>query len=384
MRIGIVTGEYPPMQGGVGAYTKILAHELARQGQHVALFCSQNTNQDDLPMTKTVRHWNMHSLRKIGQWAKHERLDVLNLQFQTAAFQMSPWIHFLPNTVRDIPIVTTFHDLRFPYLFPKAGKLRNWIVMHLARASSGIIVTNHEDAASIQHLPNTALIPIGSNIPLAAASDFDAQVWRTRAGAAPNDFLVAFFGFINRSKGLDILLNSLSALRREEVPMRLLLIGDATGSSDPTNHAYAAEIEQRMDRLALKAYIHRTGFVDEPSVSAYLRASDVVALPFLDGASYRRGTLMAAIQHGSPIVTTTPKVEISNFVNGENMLLVPPNDEVALAYAIRRLHNNAQLRQRIQAGACELAARFDWSQIASDTLTFFERVMMQSRTGAPV
>jgi N-acetylglucosaminyl-diphospho-decaprenol L-rhamnosyltransferase len=29
MRIGIITGEYPPMQGGVGAYSQILAHTLS-------------------------------------------------------------------------------------------------------------------------------------------------------------------------------------------------------------------------------------------------------------------------------------------------------------------------------------------------------------------
>ncbi len=32
MRIGIVTGEYPPMQGGIGAYAQILAKEMLGDG----------------------------------------------------------------------------------------------------------------------------------------------------------------------------------------------------------------------------------------------------------------------------------------------------------------------------------------------------------------
>lgn len=366
------------MQGGVGAFTQILAHELVRQGHRVSLFCGQSAHSADLPIV-TTRRWNLTSLRQIAHWAHTQRLDLLNLQFQTAAYQMSPWIHFLPHLVRDIPLVTTFHDLRFPYLFPKAGKLRNWIVMHLARQSAGIIVTNHEDAAAIQHLPNHALIPIGSNITV-NSDNFDAQMWRTRAGAQPDDFLVAFFGFINRSKGIDVLLNSLTTLRREYVPVRLLLIGEPAGSSDPTNQGYAAEINQRIQSLGLASAVHRTGFIDEASVSAYLRASDAVALPFLDGSSYRRGTLMAAIHHGTAIVTTTPQVEIPAFIHNENMLLVPPHDEVALAYALRHLYTNPHLRERLQNGAHQLAANFDWTHITTDTLAFFHRV---TQTGAP-
>jgi hypothetical protein len=35
MRIGFITGEYPPMQGGVGAFTRELAREMVRQGHDV-------------------------------------------------------------------------------------------------------------------------------------------------------------------------------------------------------------------------------------------------------------------------------------------------------------------------------------------------------------
>lgn len=374
LRIGIVTGEYPPMQGGVGAYTQILARELVRQGHEVFLFTSDQSHSDDLPIVNTVQRWGIASLRTIAQWAHAQRLDVLNLQFQTAAFGMSPFIHFLPNIIRDIPVVTTFHDLRHPYLFPKAGKLRDWIVMHLARQSAGVIVTNHEDLLHVKHLPHHTLIPVGSNI-LDTLPNFDAQMWRAKAGAQPDDFLIAYFGFINRSKGVDTLLESLSQLRHNNIPARLLIIGDAAGSSDPTNRSYAAEIEERINTLGLKPYIHRTGFVDDESVGAFLKASDVVALPFLDGASYRRGSLMAAIHYGCAIVTTTPQVSIPTFVDGENMLMVSPSDVATLTEKLHRLYADTALRVYLQSGAHRLTTCFDWSSITRDTINFFERAL---------
>lgn len=378
MRIGIVTGEYPPMQGGVGAYTQILARELVRQGEQVFLFSSVRAQSDDLPLVNRVQRWGISSLRSLADWAQTERLDIVNMQFQTAAYRMSPWIHFLPDFLRSVPVVTTFHDLRYPYLFPKAGRLRGWIVMRLARRSAGVIVTNHEDLARVQNLPFHALIPIGSNI-LETLSNFNAQRWREKINVEPDDFLLAYFGFLNRSKGAKVLLDSLAALRRENIPAHLVMIGDSAGSSDPTNRVYAAEIETQVSSLNLTPYVHRTGFVDEQAVGAYLKASDVVVLPFLDGASYRRGSLMAAVRYGCAIVTTTPTINIPTFKHENNLLLVPPNDTRALTSALRRLYQEPELRSRLQAGTAQLSACFDWSQIASDTIQFFSRV-----TGVPV
>jgi hypothetical protein len=70
----------------------------------------------------------------------------------------------------------TFHDLRVPYLFPKAGPLRRWIVYHLARSAEGVIATNDEDFHRLltEARPRRlALIPIGSNIPCAPPPGYD-------------------------------------------------------------------------------------------------------------------------------------------------------------------------------------------------------------------
>lgn len=375
MRIGIVTGEYPPLQGGVGAYTRILARTLTDQGQTMFVLSSTRTEESDarIALSAAIETWGIGSLNAVSRWAAQNRLDIVTVQYQTAAYGMSPWIHFMPDAVRRVPVVTTFHDLRFPYLFPKAGRLRDWIVMHLARASDGVIATNHEDLQRLKHLPNAALIPIGSNILQPLPADFDPRMWRQRAGAGDGDFLLAFFGLVNRSKGLDLALEALARLRADGCSVRLVIIGGETGSSDPTNTAYQQEIRQQIERLDLPEYIHTTGFVDETTVAQYLTASDAVVLPFRDGASYRRGSLMAALQYGCAVVTTQPGVAIPAFVDGDNMLLVPP-DAAALTDAVQRLYHSPALRSQLKIGAKHLAARFEWTQIARDTISLFERI----------
>lgn len=372
MRIGLITGEYPPMQGGVGAYTRVLAHTLLEQGHDVHVLTDVRAADDRLTMTNTVQQWHISILSEINRWVNTGRFDVVNLQYQTAAYGMSPWVHFIPSLIRSVPVVTTFHDLRYPYLFPKAGKLRDWIVMHLARTSRGVIATNPEDANRLKFHPHAALIPIGSNITEALPPDADLSQFREYVGAKPGDFLIAYFGFINRSKGIDVLLNCLAALRAENIPAKLVLIGGRTGASDPTNIAYANEIDTLIETLKLSDVVMWTGFVGDIEVAGLLSASDAVTLPFLDGASYRRGSLMAAIDQGCPIVTTTPQVIVEAFCDGENMVFATPGDSASLTAALRRLYYSPDLRQQLREGTRLLAQRFTWPQIAQETVEFFK------------
>ncbi|MCA0452805.1 MAG: glycosyltransferase family 4 protein [Chloroflexi bacterium] len=376
MRIGIVTGEYPPMQGGIGAYSHILAQHLTAQGAEVFIFSSAqaHTTDEHIPVENTLSQWNFGSLQAINRWTREKSIDILNLQFQTAAFGMSPWIHFLPHFTT-VPVVTTFHDLRFPYLFPKAGKLRDWIVMHLAQQSAGIIVTNQEDEQRLAHIQLKVLIPIGSNIQHTLPDHFDAESWRAKAGAKPDDYLIGYFGLFNQTKGLETLLSSIASLSRQNIPVRLVMIGGGLGSSDPTNASYLNNLKTQIQQLGIEILIHWTGYLEnEAEVGAYLAASDVIALPFTDGASYRRGSLMAAIQYGCPIITTRPSMTIPNFRDGENMLLVAPSDKSALSDALLKLWRAPELRKQLQQGARQLRQDFDWSHISRATLEFFEHL----------
>ncbi len=375
MRIGIVTGEYPPMEGGVGAYSAILAERLTQQGHQVYVLSSTaaHASHPKITVDASIHRWSPGALQMIRQWARTNHLDVISLQFQTAAYQMSPYVHFLPETVHPIPLVTTFHDLRVPYLFPKAGKLRNWIVMRLARASDGVITTNHEDLEQVTHLPCTAMIPIGSNILPILPDTFDREAHRERLGISAGEFVIGFFGLINRSKGVETLLETAAILRADAVPVRVLFIGGTAGSSDPTNLSYIAEINSRIDRLDLENIVIRTGYIDEVQVAAALRSVDGIAFPFRDGVSYRRGSLMAALQYGCAIITTPPVVPNPDLVDGENMLFHPVEDARGLAAHCRRLYHDADLQAKLSAGALVLARRFEWDTIARETAAFLQK-----------
>ncbi|MGB7338145.1 MAG: glycosyltransferase family 4 protein [Phototrophicaceae bacterium] len=372
MRIGLITGEYPPLQGGVSSHVAMLAHYLTHRGHQVFVFSNNRAEQqqDDIPLMNTISKWNYQTNRLVQDWVETHNLDIVNLHFQTAAYDMSPWVHFMPHNV-SVPFVTTFHDLRFPYLFPKAGRLRDWIVMHLARASSGIIITNHEDLQSVKHL-QSQMIPIGSSIE--RAIDVDSAAIRQKLGLQADDFLLAHFGFINHSKGIDTLLHAIASLNDPSI--KLLMIGGRTGTADPTNATYADTVDALMKDLGLIDQVLWTGFVSNNEVGMYLQTADTVVLPFRDGASFRRSSLMAAIEQYCPIITTTPIVPIPEFTL-DVMLLVEPENVTQLATAIETLHYEPEKRDALQQNVQKLRQRFDWHTITSDTVQLFQTILEQ-------
>jgi glycosyltransferase involved in cell wall biosynthesis len=250
----------------------------------------------------------------------------------------------------------------------------------LARNSTGVIATNHEDAARLNYHRHHALIPIGSSVQVDLPPDYDRSTWRARLGIPDDAFVVAHFGFINHSKGVDTLIDALALLKSTPRPIHLLMIGGRTGSSDPTNAAYAQTIDARIEAAGLAAQVHWTGFVDDRAASGHFAASDVVALPFRDGASYRRSSVMAAIQHGCAIVTTRPTVHIPAFVSGQNMLIVAPGNAPALAAALQIAGKSPALIDQLRAGALTLRQQFAWDHIARDNAEFFQKVVDDSQT----
>lgn len=385
MRILLVSGEYPPQQGGVGDYTREMSRAFSTQGHEVSVLTSAErigASAIGVPASwrvlREVQGWGWRCWRDILSALRRVEPDVVDIQYQAAAYDMRiPAINLLPwrlgRTKDAPPLVVTFHDLKPPYLLPKAGPLRPWAVRELAQRCAAAVVTNAEDWAAAQQWSFVGrdrpsplhLIPIGSNIPVAPPEDYDRSAWRAAHGYDSTHFVWAYFGFLNATKGGETLVRALS---QSPEGHRLLMIGGRVGSSDPTNQAYAARVAGLIDDLGAAERVQWTGYMPAEQVSAALLSVDAVVLPYRDGISFRRGSLHAALAHGCAVVSTRPQVPIAELQDGDNVLLVAPDDPAALCGAAQRLRRDAALRRRIGEGARTLAEQFTWEHIARRTV----------------
>lgn len=404
LRVGMVTAEYPPMHGGVGDYTAILSQHLALLGAKVVVITggidpspsNRQVVQEGPEIVRAIARWDFRILRQVPALARRLELDLVHIQYQAGAYALHPAVHLLPLALRlagrpsRLPaVVTTFHDLRVPYLFPKAGPLRQAANRVLLHWSDAAIFTDREDLLRAGPGQGRHWVPIGSNIAPCPPPGFDRNATRASLGADEGTLLIGYFGFLNSSKGVPVLLEAVRRLVDDGRRAVLLLVGGEAGDSDPTDRAEGQAVGRRIAELALERVVRRTGYLDAPRVAAHLLACDLCVLPFLDGASLRRGTLMAALAHGLPVVSTRrpgyrPDPDSPwELRDGENILLADPGDPASLARAILQVADSPHLRHRLAHGALELSAHLTWPKIAEATWEVYRQTAIRWPPSSP-
>ena len=400
LNLTLLSAEFPPQPGGVGDYTACLAAALQAAGTGQLKVLTGQTTQGEFSflVEQFSGGWGWSMLPHVAARFKGQTRQVLNIQYQTGAYRMHPAINFLPLYLRlklgasRPKVVTTFHDLLVPYLFPKAEPLRTWVNRLLLKTSDLAIVTNPADYRQALdwnvNQSRLRLVPIGSNIePVPGFTNaLERAVFRRELGLTDSDFAIGYFGLANRSKGIDTLLLALAELRQvdKEQAYKLLIIGGETGQTDPTNQVYAQELIALIEKLGLSEAVIRTGHRTAAETSRLFYALEAVSLPFKDGASFRRGSLLAPLAHGLPVVTTFPQPEpaqhfpenevFPQLLDGQNILLVRPNAPAELAGALRKLRQDPELREHLKTGGLELARRFSWPTIARRSLDLYREL----------
>lgn len=346
MNVLFISGEYPPDVGGVGDYTDRLRGALSEVGVVSSVLTRGQ-----------VRRWDARALAWLLRRAPPD--GIVHIQYQPAAFDLLGDVCLMPLLLHvsrpRVRVLTTFHDTRQPYLFPRAGPLRWQAVRLLARTSQAVLAADERDLHAVGR--TRFQVPIGSNVDCQPPPDYDREVFRTRLGL--DDLAVAFFGLLNASKGLDLLLDTFEQVRRQRPRARLLVLGGSVGASDPTDRQTAARVAERMHALGALT----PGYLEPASLSAHLLAADVALLPYVDGASPRRGSLLACAAHGLPIVSTQP---VSHAVT-DAVVAVPADAQSLCAAVLRAASDSTALR----AGAAELTRRSSWRSIAERHLEIY-------------
>ena len=383
----MVSGEFPPQHGGLGDYTNLLCQHLAALGVEVGVVTSKAAGEmargKGFPVAPAVARWDFFCWPELGKRIRTMNANVIHVQYQTAAYGLHPAINLLPLALRmahnPAKVVFTFHDLEEPYKPWLRGPVRHMAMRAGEQKVDAFVATNGADfqqLASSRPGPAWAryhLIPIGANVPNHPPRRYTRDAQRKKLGAGARTLLLSHFGLLNQSKGLQDLLVAMKLLIEQGRDVRLVLVGGTTGSSDPTNVAFAEHIQAEVQRLGLGGRVIETGFLAPEDVSAHLLACDVCVLPYRDGASFRRGSLMAALEHGLCLLTTRPAEP--DLVDSQNARLADPANPVNLARTIDELAQDEVTRRRLGLEAAKLAQRFGWPAIAEKHLSLYLEVL---------
>lgn len=221
-----------------------------------------------------------------------------------------------------------------------------------------MIAVEKIDPSRIEVLPN--------GIPPTQAGD--TTPLREELGLERNALVVACVG-ARPEKRVDILLRALPLLADVDPTFRLLVVGESTVERALRDLAAELGVEDLVSFLGYRG--------DVPSL---LQLADIGVI-----SSDREGSPLAVLEYmaaGCAIVATGVG-GIPNMVeDGEEALLVEPNDPEALARALQRVLDDPQLRTRLSQAARKRQLRdFSLDEVVARTADLYETCFAAARTG---
>jgi len=140
-------------------------------------------------------------------------------------------------------------------------------------------------------------------------------------------------------------------------------------------HEGNESLREEINKLEFPERVHFAGFrKDAPAIMA---ASDVCALPVLDGEGLSRAVI-EAMAYSVPAIVTPVGGNTELIVDGECGLVVPVGDVEALAAAIEVLHDDPDMRRQYgQAARARIAVRFTNEETVARTLALYREVLAE-------
>jgi len=370
-RILMVSGSAPPVRDGVGDCTDRLICELARQRPDWAWywlcrrprwFHAPVVRRDGFTLLRPSHTWSPRGVRLVRAVARGLRPDLVHVQEQIHSFFETDAACRVADvaTAAGVPLVTTLHEYH-----TELASVR--FTSELVRRSAAVIANDPRNAerclAETGRAPNQRWWSGGTVRPLDPGS---------RPATVPGRFTT--FGFISGLKSLGVVGEALRSVRAGSPEVHWKIIGPFHPESDPGHAALAQS-------LGTDGVEFTGGIANDLPLRRLIAESEVMLLPYADGASERRTTLHVAWAFGLPVLTTPPPTANDAVIDGVNCLLVREPTAEAWAAAIRRVRSDPELSDRLRRGSLAAADRFSWARLAGLHLGLYESLLGSSGRG---
>lgn len=355
MRVAIVSGIWPPDSGGPASHAPALADFLAARGHGVEVVTTADAppaarSYPVLWVPRRIPPGLRHARCVLAVRSSAARADVVyatSMIRRAALGSRTAGRPLVVKLVSDEVFERARRSGRFDGTldgFQRVGGLRNRFLRatrtaalrgaaHVFSPSAylrDVALGWGLDPRRIEVLPNPApdVPPLPSRDALRAELGLEGDV-------------LAFAGRLGPQKGLDVALEALAA-----VPGVTLAIAGGGPDRWP--------LERRADELGLGGRVRFLGPLPRDEVLRIFRAADASLLP----STWENfpHTVAESLAVGTPVIATSVGGVPEAVRNGENGLLVPPGDAVALAAAVRRFFGEEAVRHALRAAAAPSVA----------------------------
>lgn len=370
MNMLFISGSFPNQKSGIGDSADRLFSEFNKKVCTKLMTSNEKKindyiNQCNYNDVIYMDSWNLKfaSLRKISRILKEYNIDVVHIEYPGDAYGRGMFINFLPFYIRctnmlkrkKVKVFLRLHE------FTKARLLRRIVIIPMIMFSNKIYVPALNDWGVLRRIFGKKINKtlIGSNI----------NVVNICKEEVDNKINLAYFGFVYHNKGIEVLLNIFNKIKQndKENKFKFTIIGEVSDKEDNHFRKYHIRVLKMIRDLKLEDKIRITGYLSNKDVSKELKKVDIAILPFDDGLSLRRGSFLAFLEHGIPIVTTYGDEECLNlFKEVEGIYMGKSSDE--LINKILSWSNDKNNLLKMGRENAEISRKFSWDGIATELI----------------
>jgi glycosyltransferase involved in cell wall biosynthesis len=334
-KVVLITGSYPPDTCGVGDYTACLVNSLQKCGTDVEVLHTHK--------------WHLSCLNQIIKHLNSLKPDIVHIQYPTVSYgnSLTPQMLSLFK-----PMVITIHEVS------QAHILRRLSLYFFSIQTEHLIFTNQFELTYAKRWAPwisscASVIPIGSSIPEGTHA-FERDI---------KDII--YFGLIGPKKGLDDVLKLAALIKKENLNLRVRIVG----LPNPKRPDYLEYLYKETSNLPVSWEIG----LQEKDVSQLLSRAQIAYVPFPDGASERRSSLMALLINGVATITTYGKHTPENF---KKAVAFAQSPEDALAI-IKKLTTDTQERETLSTNGKRCAESYSWDNIAQKHIQIYKNIFLE-------
>jgi glycosyltransferase involved in cell wall biosynthesis len=355
MRVGlIIYGGLDSVSGGY-LYDRKLVEYLRRQGLQAEII--------SLPWRTYGVHLSHNFSRALLGRLRRASLDLL-LQDELN----HPSLFWLNRQLRKqvrYPILAIVHHLRCSEARPAwQNRIYRWLEQRYLTTVDGFIFNSQTTRSSVEELVGPALRAIVA-YPGRSQMQFDltpAQI--ARRARQPGPLRLLFVGNLIPRKGLHVLLQGLSTLRKDG--WHLEVVGSL--EMEP---AYVRRIRHQMESMGLADQVTLSGFLPDTELATRLAGSHLLTVP----SSYEGfGTVyLEGMGAGLPAIASTAGAAHEIIDHGHNGFLVPPAAPAPLAQHVGALIEDRERLIQMSLAAIERFGSFPtWSQSSERIFQFLQ------------
>jgi len=395
MKIALVCpASLPATQfGGIMFLCVDIAREVVKKGHNATIFTTDldfannaNTFNKKLPRIESIHGFTINRTHvwfsyelfyvNLGMYfvMKKEECDIIHTigvrSFQSLIAALISKKKKIPLIISDQGGLTTHPNLKKNSVIKKIMyKIQSPMINFIINQAVKIIVPNeYEKEIFSQYTTSTKIAVVKNGISLDEI--YQSKVDFKKKYGINEDF-VLFIGRFNKVKGIDILLQAWNSIKNnDEIQNKKLVIMGV-------NFGFETEMQKMIDKLEIKNSVIVIKKPPREDVLAAYSACQFLALPSrwelspltpLEGFAFKKTTI-STTAHGIP----------HTLKDGENAILVEPENHIQLAEAILELFKDERKRSDYGNAGYNLVQQVCNSKsMTENTLNIYQQVRTDS------